>query len=259
MGKEYSIFETVEDAVKSLKLDKRRRWFEFNGELVHNSKALVECSGCDGGGCSECGYRKRRYIHFPQYAIHNGMPVKIIFTSQLKTKSMQESLVLHQIIEKYGNGGNPELRVIPYVVDVTNKTKDVLIAPVFGVPIPEGIEMLMPGNIVTYEDLCTQIKINPFHVGLVLVELLSGNSYEFIRSLAGNVKSADPNGNVVVVPLTPLPVGGVDNMRYIDMVFALDCITRINFQIAPETMVRISIYPNGKTGKFITPVRSFKN
>lgn len=64
----HKIFDTVEEAVKELKLDRRRKWFEFSGEVVYNHYYTAPCSGCscdcsDGYGCShgnagchECGY-----------------------------------------------------------------------------------------------------------------------------------------------------------------------------------------------------------
>lgn len=70
--KQSNVFESVEDAVKTLKLDRRRKWFEWSGELVYNHAYTAPCSGCscdcsDGypcshgnSGCHECGYTGKR-------------------------------------------------------------------------------------------------------------------------------------------------------------------------------------------------------
>ena len=53
----FSEFETLEDAIEVLKLDRRKKWFVFNNQVVYNHP-------------KEC---------FPMYAIDNrtGNPVKI--------------------------------------------------------------------------------------------------------------------------------------------------------------------------------------
>lgn len=73
------VFSSVEEAVKLLKLDRRRKWWEFQGEVIRDEKITMECSGCDGGGCHECGYCGKRITYFPIPAIHpsTGNPVKV--------------------------------------------------------------------------------------------------------------------------------------------------------------------------------------
>ena len=63
-------FGSVEDAIKALKLDRRRKWEEFMGSLCHPVSVSLSCTGCDGGGCHECGYRGKRKQYFPVYATH---------------------------------------------------------------------------------------------------------------------------------------------------------------------------------------------
>lgn len=83
-------FESVEQAVKELKLDRRTKYFEFLGNLVFNVKHTSPCSGCscdcsDGygcnhgnAGCRECGYTGKRRGVYPMPIFHpNGNIVKI--------------------------------------------------------------------------------------------------------------------------------------------------------------------------------------
>lgn len=62
-GKEY--FESIECAIKELKLDRRHKWFEWEGDLVRNYKFLIECTGCNGAGCKECGNKGKIYSCCP--------------------------------------------------------------------------------------------------------------------------------------------------------------------------------------------------
>lgn len=69
---EKKIFETVEEAIKELKLDRRRKWYHWLGNIVYTHWYTAPCSGCscdcsDGygcshgnGGCHECGYTGKR-------------------------------------------------------------------------------------------------------------------------------------------------------------------------------------------------------
>lgn len=68
---------TVKGAVKKYKLDRRRKWFAFGGDVVRNEDITMPCSGCscdcsDGHGCShgnsgchECGYNGKVRSGFP--------------------------------------------------------------------------------------------------------------------------------------------------------------------------------------------------
>jgi hypothetical protein len=70
-------FETIEDAVRELKLDRRRKYFVWCGELIYAHKYTAPCSGCscdcsDGhgcnhknSGCEECGYTGKRKSSVP--------------------------------------------------------------------------------------------------------------------------------------------------------------------------------------------------
>lgn len=90
-------FDTVEQAIKELKLDRRRKYFEWSGDLVFNAWYTSPCSGCscdcsDGygcshgnAGCSECGYTGKRRGAYPQPIFHpNGSIVKIKSVKELK-------------------------------------------------------------------------------------------------------------------------------------------------------------------------------
>lgn len=76
-----AVFSSVEEAVRLLKLDKRRKWFEWRGDLVYDMKytAPNSCTGCDGGGCRECGGTGKRVSHVPIPAfLPNGDIVKVV-------------------------------------------------------------------------------------------------------------------------------------------------------------------------------------
>ncbi len=50
------IFETAQEAIKTLKLDRRRKLEVWQGNLCYPYWYTIICTGCDGGGCHECGY-----------------------------------------------------------------------------------------------------------------------------------------------------------------------------------------------------------
>ena len=47
---------TVVECIKEYKLDRRRKWFAWGGIVCRHESFTEPCSGCDGGGCHECGY-----------------------------------------------------------------------------------------------------------------------------------------------------------------------------------------------------------
>ena len=51
-----SDFPTVAQAVVESKLDRRFKYTEFCGQLIRNYNYTALCTGCDGGGCLECGW-----------------------------------------------------------------------------------------------------------------------------------------------------------------------------------------------------------
>jgi len=72
------IFKSVSEAISILKLDRRHKWEEFNGELVYPFWYSSPCSGCDGGGCRECGYKgnSRKVVPVPAF-MEDGTTVKV--------------------------------------------------------------------------------------------------------------------------------------------------------------------------------------
>jgi hypothetical protein len=51
--------------------------------LVRSEKYLSDCTGCEGTGCQECGYKKKVYNYCPVYEIGtNGNPIKILTPKQ---------------------------------------------------------------------------------------------------------------------------------------------------------------------------------
>ena len=75
-----AVFSSVDEAVKMLKLDRRRKWFEWEGIVVYNMwyTAPKSCTGCDGGGCQECRYTGNRKSCVPVPAfMPDGSIVKV--------------------------------------------------------------------------------------------------------------------------------------------------------------------------------------
>jgi hypothetical protein len=84
-------FSSVDEAVKLLKLDKRHKWQEWNGELSYPFWYTAPCSGCscdcsDGygcnhgnSGCHECGYtgKRRNVVPVPAF-MPDGSTVKVV-------------------------------------------------------------------------------------------------------------------------------------------------------------------------------------
>lgn len=78
---------TVKQAVKKYKLDRRRKWFAFCGDVVYNYNYTRPCSGCTesrentigdnkGSGCDECGYTGKRRDGVPVPAMFEGTIIK---------------------------------------------------------------------------------------------------------------------------------------------------------------------------------------
>lgn len=86
-----AVFSSVDEAVKLLKLDKRHKWEEWNGELSYPFWYTAPCSGCscdcsDGygcnhgnSGCHECGYtgKRRNVVPVPAF-MPDGSTVKVV-------------------------------------------------------------------------------------------------------------------------------------------------------------------------------------
>ena len=74
-------FTSVEEAVRLLKLDRRHRWFEWKGSVVYTLwyTAPNSCTGCNGGGCQECGYTGKRRTPVPIPALMpDGSLVRVV-------------------------------------------------------------------------------------------------------------------------------------------------------------------------------------
>ena len=68
---------TIEEAEKVVghKLDRRRNYYSFFGDIYYNTSFTAACSGCSddgeyasssiGSGCHECGYTGKRVQHWP--------------------------------------------------------------------------------------------------------------------------------------------------------------------------------------------------
>ncbi len=81
----------LKEAVEKYKLDRRRKWFAFCGNVVYDFKYTAPCSGCscdcaDGyggcnhgaGGCDECGYKGKVRCSCPVPAMDmNGNLIRI--------------------------------------------------------------------------------------------------------------------------------------------------------------------------------------
>ena len=81
-------FDSIEEAVNELHLDRRFKYDLYGNELVYSIRVTVPCSGCnewsegkgeniDYGGCSECGYTGKVRNYYPQPIHPNGKAIKI--------------------------------------------------------------------------------------------------------------------------------------------------------------------------------------
>lgn len=74
------VFDSAQHAVSILKLDRRHKWYVLDDKLVYDYRytAPNSCTGCDGGGCHECGYTGKRVSYVPIPAsMPDGSMVKI--------------------------------------------------------------------------------------------------------------------------------------------------------------------------------------
>lgn len=55
----HSSFDEAE-RIAGRRLDRRKSYAIINGEVCESCTFTAECSGCDGGGCFECGYKGKR-------------------------------------------------------------------------------------------------------------------------------------------------------------------------------------------------------
>lgn len=72
------VFKTSEEAIKTLKLDRRHKREVWLGTLCYPHRFTIVCTGCDGGGCHECGYHGKSRSVVPVPAMDkDGNIVKI--------------------------------------------------------------------------------------------------------------------------------------------------------------------------------------
>ena len=76
----YTVFASVDEAVRKLKLDRRHKWYDFQCSLIRDEKYKAPCWDCGGIGCQTCGYKKNTWQYEPIYATDksNGNPVILI-------------------------------------------------------------------------------------------------------------------------------------------------------------------------------------
>lgn len=85
-----TVYESAEEAIKDLKLDRRHKWKVVGGILCYPFKYTTPCTGCScdcssgygcnhgNAGCRECGYTGRRRDVAPIPALDkNDYPVII--------------------------------------------------------------------------------------------------------------------------------------------------------------------------------------
>ncbi len=70
------MFNSLEEAILTLKLDRRRKYSLYGNQLVYSTWATMPCTGCscecsDGygcnhgnSGCEDCGYTKKEELGF---------------------------------------------------------------------------------------------------------------------------------------------------------------------------------------------------
>lgn len=64
-----SSFNSLEEAIKELQLDRRRKWHVWENTVIFDYWYTHPCSGCDGCGCHECGYKGKRRSLVPVPAL----------------------------------------------------------------------------------------------------------------------------------------------------------------------------------------------
>jgi hypothetical protein len=77
--------QTIEDAIKEHKLDRRRKYYDYGGQITTTVWHTAECTGCTeyemgykvSGpcGCSECGYQGK---------VRNCYPVPVMYDHEAK-------------------------------------------------------------------------------------------------------------------------------------------------------------------------------
>lgn len=69
---------TIHEAVIHHRLDKRRKYFAYCGVVSTTVWATIECTGCIGSGCNECGYHGKVRSPFPNFIIEtNGNTIPV--------------------------------------------------------------------------------------------------------------------------------------------------------------------------------------
>lgn len=67
----------LKEAIDKYKLDRRRNWFAFCGNIVYDFKFTNYCSYCTNG-CGNCGYTGKLRTSCPVPAMNeNNEPIKI--------------------------------------------------------------------------------------------------------------------------------------------------------------------------------------
>ena len=94
---------TLEYAIEKYKLDRRKKWFAYCGNVVYNFKYTQPCSGCSeqkeysanteiGGGCHECGYTGKRRSSCPVPAMDGDKPILIIDKDFTRSNKLNKQL-----------------------------------------------------------------------------------------------------------------------------------------------------------------------
>ena len=66
----------IKEVVEKYKLDRRTKWFAYYGMVTKNVNLTMACSGCEGCGCDECGYKGKRQNSYPVAAFDKtGKPI----------------------------------------------------------------------------------------------------------------------------------------------------------------------------------------
>jgi len=50
-------FYTKEEAIVNFRLDRRKKWFVYCGNICYNHEYTAPCLYCNGEGCHECGFQ----------------------------------------------------------------------------------------------------------------------------------------------------------------------------------------------------------
>lgn len=163
----------------------------------------------------------------------------------------------------------------PLVIDVTNNSDETVNdLDVFGAFLylnnsnsvfTEGSlnsnEVLIssPLENVNYKEILFQSTVQPFHIGLMYISLLSGGNSQLTQVF--KVITQDANGNVIIRPIVPLvdPYQQQPDIIAVTQKYWVDGFTKLCFRsIKPKTSIRLTFYLLPEEKSVYIPQNTFR-